>query len=72
MSKWNDIKIGDFFVPINEINGQTYLYQKIDYVKCGYNAVLLNTGEVCNIYINYDTSTQFKKVEVEFAINYLE
>jgi hypothetical protein len=69
MNKWTDIQVGDFFVPMHAINGQTYLYQKIHDAKCaGYNAILLNTGEVCNIYIDPDSSVQFKKVQVQFEI----
>jgi hypothetical protein len=65
-SKWSNIKVGDFFISNIDIEGNTHLYQKIDDTKTGgYNAVLLNTGDLCNLYISADT-TNFQKVTVTF------
>jgi hypothetical protein len=69
-SKWVDIEVGDFFVPeCQDDNNRPFLYQKVDSKKAnGYNAVLLNTGELCNLYIGSNHETAFQKVEVTFEI----
>ena len=68
-SNWEDINIGDFFIPDLVLNGDTFLYQKIDEQKHnGYNCILLNTGELCNIFINPNIQEHFVKVEVTFNL----
>ena len=68
-SKWVDIEVGDFFVSDCQVDNKPYLYQKVDSKKAnGYNAVLLNTGELCNLYISSNPETAFQKVEVTFEI----
>ena len=69
MTKWNDIQVGDFFTANINMGIDTLLYQKISckgslQEQC--NAVLLNTGELCNIYIG--SESEFHKVEVTFEI----
>lgn len=66
-SKWEKIKAGDFFIVDGFIDNTTLLYQKIN-EKNGYNCVLLNTGELCLIYIPADSNKTFQKVEVTFDI----
>lgn len=69
VSNWNDIHVGDFFVPSVQMEEAPYLYQKIDSTKAGgYNAILLNTGELCNLYIRPDAVTTFQKVTATFEI----
>lgn len=68
-SDWKKIKIGDFFVADMKLNGQTLLYQKIDETKVkDYNAILLNTGELVNIFISPLKNEHFQKVEVTFDV----
>jgi len=64
--KWNDLNVGDFFTANINMGQDTLLYQKID-IPDGifHNAVLLNTGKLCNLYIGPDTA--FEKVEVTFS-----
>lgn len=67
-SKWEEIEVGDFFTANINMGVDTLLYQKIAQKNTSQevgNAVLLNTGEVCNIYINPETT--FEKVEVTFS-----
>lgn len=64
-SKWNDISVGDFFTTKSTINDEYPLYQKIERQSYPYNAVLLNSGEVCCL-----AETEiFERVEVAFDIN---
>ena len=66
-SKWDKLKVGDFFAVDMAISEGPLLYQKIQVPNnVLYNAILLNTGEVCNLYIGPETA--FEKVEVTFAI----
>jgi hypothetical protein len=64
LCKFDDLQNGDFFFFTKKEESNMLLYQKIT-SKCGYNTVLLNTGELCNIY----TEGQFyQKAEVSFDI----
>lgn len=56
---------GDFFAADLSFQKETLLYQKIKPTGSGYNAVLLNTGELCCIYTD---NQKFEKVEVTFDI----
>jgi hypothetical protein len=67
-SKWNKIHIGDFFVADFKIDGNLSIYQKIKPLG-EYNAVLLNTGELCCLYTENQT---FEKVEVSFDVKYID
>lgn len=64
--KWPDLKEGDFFTANIHMGEDTLLYQKIDQFGIFYNAVLINKGKLCNLYIGPDTT--FEKVEVTFDI----
>jgi hypothetical protein len=64
--KWEKIEAGDFFTANINMGQDTLLYQKIRVPDVLHNAVLLNTGELCNLYIGSDTT--FEKVEVTFDI----
>lgn len=66
--KWDKLKAGDFFsVTLNsELTPQ--LYQKIKTTSHGYNAVLINLGELCQLYIPADSDKTFEKVEVTFSL----
>ena len=69
MTKWDDIRVGDFFTANINMGVDTLLYQKISQkrdLQEPYNAVLLNTGELCNLYIT--PNIEFHKVEVSFEI----
>ena len=44
----------------------TLLFQKIEQEDVFHNAVLLNSGQVCNLYVGPETA--FEKVEVTFDI----
>lgn len=71
MTKWEDIKVGDFFTANINMGEDTLLYQKVakkNDTQGVYNAVLLNTGELCNIYIG--SKSKFQTVEVAFDIKY--
>ena len=61
-NNWKKIKVGDFFIADMKVDGQTLIYQKIDETKVdGYNAILLNTGQLANVYEGH-----FQRVEVTF------
>jgi hypothetical protein len=66
-SNWKDINIGDFFTA-KSYDGvsEYYLFQKIDEKVSPYNAILLNTGEVCCI--NETDFKLFERVQVAFDI----
>jgi hypothetical protein len=59
---FKELSAGDFFVF--RYNDEVNIYQKISSIN-GYNAVLLNTGHLCNI---YEENTKLEKVMVEFTI----
>ena len=64
--KWRDLSVGDFFTT-KSYDGKEYpLYQKIDYKAAPYNAIYLNTGQVCCI-AETDFNT-YERVEVAFDI----
>jgi hypothetical protein len=67
-SNWGDLDVGDFFTT-RSYDGvsEYYLYQKIDDKVLPYNAILLNTGEVCCI--NESNFKFFERVQVAFDIN---
>lgn len=65
-TKWDKLKVGDFFTANIKMGIDTLLYQKIEQEDVFHNAVLLNTGQVCNLYIG--PKTTFEKVEVTFDI----
>lgn len=64
--KWDKLKPGDFFAVDISICEEPLLYQKIEEESMYQNAVLLNTGQICNLYIGPNTT--FEKVEVTFDI----
>ena len=63
--KWDKIKEGEFFAYNLSFYPDTLVYQKIKPTGSEYNAVLLNTGELCCVYTDNHT---FEKVEVAFDI----
>jgi hypothetical protein len=66
-SNWNKLNVGDFFTTKSYDGVSEYaLYQKIDHHAQPYNAVLLNTGQVCCI--AETTTIPFERVEVTFDI----
>jgi hypothetical protein len=68
-NKWKDIEVGDFFTVNLKLDSNSLIYQKVDEVKCcGYNAFLLNTGQLCFLYINSEDFDQFKKIELNIEI----
>jgi hypothetical protein len=65
--KWNKLEEGDFFIVKSFDDHYNHLlYQKTKQGEIMHTAVLLNTGEICNLYIG-DNQT-FEKVEVTFDI----
>jgi hypothetical protein len=63
-SNLNELLIGDFFTAPNPNGSDPLLYQKIEPIN-HINAILLNTGQLCNVYDGYP----FQKVTVTFNIN---
>jgi hypothetical protein len=63
--EWDKLKVGDFFSANINMGEDTLLYQKIQPTNTGYNATLLNNGELCYLYTDNQT---FEKVEVTFSI----
>jgi hypothetical protein len=63
--KWDMLNEGDFFAANVSYQPDTLLYQKIKPTGSGYNAVLLNTGELCCVYTD---NQNFEKVEVTFSL----
>lgn len=61
--KWDEMKQGDFFVEY--IEDEILIYQKITNTP-NYNAVLLNKGLLCNLYISRDR--YYNKEDIEFKI----
>jgi len=55
--------VGDFFTASNPSGEEPLLYQKIEPLEHA-NAVLLNTGQLCNVYDGYP----FQSVTVTFDI----
>lgn len=68
--KWDKLKVGDFFTANINMGQDTLLYQKVEAPGLLHNAVLLNKGTVCNLYVGPDTT--FEKVEVTFDIKPIE
>lgn len=63
---WDKIEQGDFFfLEMGELG--TLLYQKVKETN-GYNAVLLNTGELCQIFTPNNVDKLYNKVSVSFSI----
>jgi hypothetical protein len=67
--EWDKLRDGDFFTANINMGEDTLLYQKIKSINAGYNAVLLNTGELSCLYTENQT---FEKVEVTFSIKPIE
>jgi hypothetical protein len=65
------LEVGDFFTVNINIEEDTLLYQKIKQTENGYNAVLINTGELCQLYIPADSDKTFDKVEIHLEIKSL-
>lgn len=63
--KWSDLLAGDFFTVNINMGQDSLLYQKINETEKGYNAVLLNSGQLCSVATS--TFTSFEKVEVTFS-----
>jgi len=66
--KWDKLKAGDFFSVALNSEPNPLLYQKIKTTSHGYNAVLINTGDLCQLYIPADSDKTFEKVEVTFSL----
>lgn len=64
--KWDKLEAGDFFTANINMGQDTLLYQKIEQESLYQNAVLLNTGQICNLHISPDAT--FEKVEVTFSL----
>jgi hypothetical protein len=65
--KWTDLNPGDFFfIEVEEYGSM--LYQKI-MPKNGYNAVLLNSGELCLLHTPDHSNKLYQKVTVTFNIH---
>lgn len=64
---WDKLQQGDFFFVEYEEYG-SLIYQKIS-EKNGYNAVLLNSGELCQIYTSSESNNLYNKVTVSFNIH---
>ena len=65
--KWGKLKPGDFFAINLSSSEEPLLYQKIEVPdNIFHNAVLLNTGSLCYLYISPEAT--FEKVEVTFDI----
>lgn len=58
-----DLLVGDFFTAPNPNGDEPLLYQKIQPFEHA-NSVLLNTGQLCNVYDGYP----FQSVTVTFDI----
>jgi hypothetical protein len=65
---WDKLKVGDFFSVNINMGRDTLLYQKIKQTDGGYNAVLINSGDLCQLYIPADSDKTFEKVEVTFSL----
>ena len=65
---WDKLKVGDFFSVNINMGQDTLLYQKIKQTDSGYNAVLINSGDLCQLYIPADSDKTFEKVEVTFSL----
>lgn len=63
LTHFKNLKTGEFF--IYKFDDEVSIYQKIT-PHDDYNCVLLNTGQICNI---YEENTQVKKVEIEVKYN---
>lgn len=63
LTHFKSLKTGEFF--IHKFDDDVNIYQKIT-PQDHYNCVLLNTGQICNI---YEENTQVKKVEIELKYN---
>ena len=66
--KWDKLNAGDFFSKTISSEPSPLLYQKIETTSNGYNAVLINTGQLCQLYISADSNQTFEKVEVTFSL----
>ena len=65
---WDKLKVGDFFSVNINMGQDTLLYQKIKQTDTGYNAILINSGDLCQLYIPADSDKTFEKVEVTFSL----
>jgi hypothetical protein len=65
-TKWNDLVPGEFFISSVNLKETIDLYQKLDHRARPYNAVLVNTGNVC-IIADSDFNN-YERVEVAFDI----
>jgi hypothetical protein len=70
---FNKLKVGDFFTVNIDLGTEnnTFLYQKIKDPSNNYNAVLINNGELSQLYISADSNQTFEQVEVEYTIKSL-
>jgi len=65
--KWDKLEVGDFFTTNFNMGEDAPLYQKIEIPNSAFhNAIHLNKGRLCNLYIGPETT--FEKVEVTFSI----
>lgn len=60
---WIELKVGDVFQIQNCDHAVKHFYMKIDGKSTPYNCVLLNKGELCNLYVE---GLRFSKVELAF------
>lgn len=66
LTPFKSLKAGEFFVY--KLEEGISIYQKISPYD-HYNCVLLNTGQICNI---YEDNTKVEKVKIELKIKYDE
>jgi hypothetical protein len=65
-AKWSELQTGDFFTANINMGRDIILYQKLDRKARPFNAVHVNTGDVCVIAEN-DFNT-YERVQVAFEI----
>lgn len=69
-AKWSELQAGDFFTATFNMGQDIILYQKLDHKARPFNAVLVNSGNVCII---ADTNfNNYERVQVAFEIKPIE
>ena len=65
-AKWSELQAGDFFTANINMGKDIVLYQKLDHKAGPFNAVHVNTGDVC--VIAETDFNNYERVEVAFEI----
>lgn len=65
-ASFKSLNVGDFF--LFKLDDYDHIYQKISPI-VQYNAVHLNTGQLCNI---YGENTNINKIKIELSIKQYE